>query len=506
MFSCSLAVDFPPLVTLPDVTIVTPLSSTSVAKIVGDLNGDNIDDVIISEFFDTNAWMIFGSPSYTRNSQFNVSSDIVAGNGVYLITYDTTNVERSGSVWGKPGNTALLGDYEGATMFVTNTAFNTITEYDTPSNNQDYTFYFYDGGDNIYLGSAGDVNNDGYVDIIAAHAFTTNCSATLVLGSPNLQTGYKVREGNSDGPELYWTQEGMGYSASVGDVNNDGYADFVINAPFTGSAGSKTLNATGQSYLLYGSPTAFADLDGKDLSVDTPKGVLINGLTYPGNLGFYVKALGDVSGDGVDDFIITAPAVYSFFGNQFFPGKAYLIYGSPSYFDKSVAKTLNIETGSWQGATFTASENADLFGVTVNAWDVNGDGRLDLLFGAPGAQGGKGRIYVLYGTSTPWSGNIDVNTYPSLTIFEGNSTLGVGVDVGVGDFNNDGAADVLSGLNSNANVYIYLGALPSPTSSATGTPSISMSGTPAVSASSLSAPPSPSRTALPRFDHRFRMH
>jgi len=128
-----------------------------------------------------------------------------------------------------------------------------------------------------------------------------------------------------------------------------------------------------------------------------------------------------------------------------------------------------------------------------------------LLFGAPGAQGNNGRVYVLYGTATPWSGNIDVNTYPSLTIFEGNSGVGVGVDVGVGDFNNDGAADMLTGLNNIPNAYLYLGTPPSPTSSVTSSPSISRSGTPIASSSSSPIPSSsPSRSALPRFDdHRF---
>jgi len=487
------AINFAPLVTTPDVVFINSGSNTQIAKIVGDLNGDNIDDIIIAEHEDSYAWVIFGSQSWTRNT-FNVSSDIVLGNGIQFDGNNFQNVERGGNVWGKPGSTALIGNYEFSTMVVTDTIFNTLTYLNIYVNADAYTFYFA-GGESDYIGSAGDVNNDGYDDVLNSDTWSSINDVTLILGSPSLYSGasgYYL----ANAPQLSWPQEWLGYCAGVGDVNDDGYADFIITAPYT------KYNATGQAYLLYGSPTAFTDLDGADLSLQSQKGVLIKGLSYSGNLGTYVKAVGDVNGDGYDDFIITAPATYAdYYGGPQFAGKAFLLYGSATYFSKSAFKTLNLETDSWRGATFYASEIGDLFGTTVNAADINGDSLQDLLFGAPKAQGGKGRIYLLYGSTTPWSGLIDVTTYPSLTIFEGETILtGLGYDIGLGDFNRDGYIDVLAGLDI-PEAHLFFGIHPSPTSSVSLTPSISISRTPRASSSSTpspSPPPSFSRTPRPR--------
>jgi len=477
---CTLGLNFAPLITTPDITFIMPVTpgTPNIAKIVGDLNGDDIDDVIITQYYGASAWLVFGSPSWTRNSTFDVSSDLAL-------------------VWGKLGNTALVGDYSGASMLITNTVFNNITSYDTVANPNSYTFYFYDGNADIFLASAGDVNQDGYDDIIAAHTGTDTESVTLIQGSPALSTGYVITARNAAGPEVIWTPELIGYSAGVGDVNDDGYPDFVITAPYT------NVNSPGQAYLLYGSPTAFADLDGNDLTTQTANGVLLTGFTYAANLGSYVEALGDISGDGIDDFIITAPAD----GVGSNEGKAFLIYGSSSYFDKTTFKTLDLQNDPWQGATFSASEIGDSFGSILYAFDVNEDGYLDLLFGAPGAQGGKGRIYLLYGTSTPWSGDIDVNTYPTLTIFEGDtSSTKLGFDIGVGDVNQDGAIDIIAGP-ATSNAYLYLGTPPSPTNSASVTPSpaASKSRSPAVTTTPShsveipSSPPPSSQAVYPRF-------
>ncbi len=151
----------------------------------------------------------------------------------------------------------------------------------------------------------------------------------------------------------------FGYSmAQLGDVNGDGLPDLLVGALAEDANG---LNS-GAVHIL----------NGHD-------GSLIR--TVPGDkagslFGASVASLGDLNGDGIPDFAASAP-FYSDL-NGFFAGRAYVISGS----DGSVLDFID-----GQG-------NGILFGASVAATDVDGDGAVELAVGAVGENGADGALHV----------------------------------------------------------------------------------------------------------------
>jgi len=175
-----------------------------------------------------------------------------------------------------------------------------------------------EGTDNRFghsVSSAGDVNGDGYSDLIVGANHNSNYSgkAYLYLGGPSgpSATASWTKSGEASGSEF------GAAVASAGDVNDDGYSDVVIGAP---NYSSGTIG--GKAYLYLGGPSGLAA---------TPAWTAV-GQGANSSFGWAVASAGDVNGDGKADVIIGA------FGNATSTGKAYLYLG--------VASGLSI-TPSW---------------------------------------------------------------------------------------------------------------------------------------------------------------
>ena len=110
--------------------------------------------------------------------------------------------------------------------------------------------------------------------------------------------------------------DNAGWSVSdLGDINDDGIDDIIIGA-------NNANSSYGQSYVIYGSRDGFSSTF--ELSnLDGTNGFIITGMAENGNLGYSVSGAGDVNGDGVNDFIISAA-----FANSG-AGAAYVVFGTP---------------------------------------------------------------------------------------------------------------------------------------------------------------------------------
>jgi len=191
---------------------------------------------------------------------------------------------------------------------------------------------------------AGDVNGDGYDDLMVSEPFWQGDLGRVLFhyGSPDgLST-------TLDWQVWGFTSEHLTSSAaSAGDVNGDGYGDVIIGSSLD------------RAMAFYGSPT------GLDQNGARPSGSFSNAdwtVTGPFNDGFgHVAGAGDVNGDGYSDVLVTAP-----FGNT--NGQVWAYFGSSSGLST---------TADW---LIDGDPTDQRFGDTANtAGDVNGDGFSDVV-------------------------------------------------------------------------------------------------------------------------------
>ena len=214
-------------------------------------------------------------------------------------------------------------------------------------------------------------------------------------------------------------QEKFGFSvARIGDVNDDGQPDWAVGAPDSDDGGAKK----GKVYVFYGNA---------DLAAITP--VEIIGELGGDNFGFSVSAAGDFNNDGVDDFIVGAPATASAAPGR--PGFAYVIYGDNSGVSTDLADATKL-TGEFSGNAFgwSVTDAGDFLGaedcVAVGAPLNDTHGGLD-----------AGAVYVYEGGSNP--DNI-VDHEISIGGTASPSQYGFAVR-GVGDWGGDSLTDLAVG-------------------------------------------------------------
>ena len=155
----------------------------------------------------------------------------------------------------------------------------------------------------------------------------------------------------------------FGWNVSyAGDVNNDGYSDIIVGAPYNDSSdGSKA--DCGAAYIFFG----YSGISTNDINASSAN-VSIYGETAGDHFGWSVSDLGNVDSDTKDDVIIGAPDAGS--------GKAYIFYGRASWSASYAASSADV--------TITGKRNGDKFGFAVSGGgDTDNSNYNDIIVGAP---------------------------------------------------------------------------------------------------------------------------
>ncbi|MBI4693138.1 MAG: FG-GAP repeat protein [Gammaproteobacteria bacterium] len=270
-----------------------------------------------------------------------------------------------------------------------------------------------DDGVGRTVGFAGDVNGDGLNDLlIAAPGKYAGVDGKVYLvfgktGVPpsgldgvNLSTGLGTNGVTFKGISGAGGQLGYSTATGIGDINGDGKGDFVMVAPYMDPGGR--IDA-GSAYVVFGNTAAnlatisLAGLNGTN-------GFRLDG----GNTGgvayetMHAAGVGDVNGDGYDDFAVSEPSIDTA------DGRVYVIYGHAGSFSALNGANLSTAMNGTTGFTLKGlgpGQASSRFGASVNAaGDVNGDGYDDIVVGAP-TQSSDGTYITDGATNTFYGGD-----------------------------------------------------------------------------------------------------
>jgi hypothetical protein len=297
----------------------------------------------------------------------------------------------------------------------------------------------------LSVDGVGDVNNDGFADVIVGAPQANNLAGAVYVFSGQTHLALFTLAGDAPNDELGYVVAG------IGDVNNDGRPDFLAASPFAAAGGTSrgmariysganggvlmTINGTANGNRFGASADGIGDVNG-DGRADFIVGSYFQGAKiFSGNgfgvlqtftgaaddrLGTAVAGCGDANGDGIPDVIVGAPQD----NNVFAPGSGY-------------AKVYSGSTGALI-RTLNGSTVGDRFGCSVaGARDIDGDGKVELLVGADQSTvGGNGYARLFKGVD----GSV-LNTFTGLSAGD---RCGLSVD-GLGDLEGNGSFELVVG-------------------------------------------------------------
>ncbi len=312
--------------------------SISLLSSVGDINGDGLDDLIIvanssggSQQPNFTSYVVFGKAS--GFGPFFSLSSLDGNNGFQLINEISTNLgigflgRSAGDFNGDGFDDLIVDDY---VVFGKASGFSATVNLSSLDGR--LGFRLVAQSNFLSASSAGDINGDGFDDLI----IEASDNNYIIFGKAS-GFGPQFVLGNLDGSDgfRFYRDGFISFSLSrAGDVNSDGFDDVIVGFPRVDVAGNVD---AGTSYVLFGSASKFKPE--MDLSrLDSSTGLRLDGVAKFEYSGWRVNHAGDINGDGFGDVMISGagapslyelgyPTVYAVFGNA--AGNGIYHLGSP---------------------------------------------------------------------------------------------------------------------------------------------------------------------------------
>ncbi len=211
--------------------------------------------------------------------------------------------------------------------------------------------------------------------------------------------------------------------AAVGDLSGDGYGDFAVGAPGAASG-------TGKVYIYLGGA-----------SPSTTPALVLTGSQAGDFFGSAISATGQLDAGGLPEFVVSAPGAFA--------GR-----GAVSVF-RGGASLSSTPVATLQGDVAASYGERPRFGTALaGGGDLNRDQHADVVVGAPGRDGEKGRAFAYYGGSS-------APTSPGLTIAGSEPFAHLGAGAALDTLQTVVNADLVLGLpgasGGHGTVNIYTG-------------------------------------------------
>ncbi|MCB9682500.1 MAG: FG-GAP repeat protein [Alphaproteobacteria bacterium] len=362
--------------------------------LAGDVDEDGYDDALLgapgfsgSAASQGRVYLFRGGPGGLATVPSQVWTGVAAGDGLGSTLAFLGDVDGDGHVdaaFGAPGTTSTL-THQGAVWIVHGTGTGLAPAAQVALLGHDADRYF-----GSVLSTAGDVNGDGYADVLVGSDRVGRISTRI----DEVQLHVGGAGGMSPTPLSTWSLGRFNRDhafAGLGDVDGDGFDDMALVQAVPLNRWALQLYRGGPS-----GPAAVPDLE-RDLSLGTGT---VTGM--------------DVDGDGLSD-VITA------------------LYG-----------TLSVWRGEAGGLATTPERLSAIYAgdirVLAGGGDLDGDGRADLLVGSPG-QGGydQGAVVLIAGTATGLSPD-------PIAFWDGGAArVSLGAALAIGDADGDGIDDAVLG-------------------------------------------------------------